>query len=264
MKKVSKTTREVQSVKRALMILDCFDQRRTELSLQMICEELEMNKSTVYGILNTLLKYGYIDKNPKNGRYLLGQALAGKSALVANQPSEKLHRTALKYMKLLTNKYDVTSYLFSYRNSLLTCVEMLLPHNTYYSAVSSILGRKMVYHAAATGKVVLAHLNHLELETYLKKASLIRFTEHTLTEPALVYEDVLRTRRQGYSIEYDEIDQGVGAFAFPIYNMDGSLIGTLSISGTTEQVSEHKESILQDLKDYSRLISTQLCESTAE
>ena len=258
MKAQSETTREIQSVKRAIMILNCFDMHTTELPLQDICESVGLNKSTALGILNTLAKYGYIDKNPKNGRYMLGRELAYKSIMVSNQFSRSLNLAALKYMKLITEKYCVTCYVFAYRDSVLTCLEVLIPNNTSYSAVSTVLGRKMAYHAAASGKVVLAYLDKGPLDKHLNGSTLFAFTEHTIVNPELVRTEASVTRERGYSTEYDEVDEGIGALSVPIFNSHADMVGTLSVSGTTAWIRQIEDEIVRDLKCFSQAISNQL------
>ncbi len=238
------------------MILNCFDMRRPELSLRQICEEVGLNKSTAVGILNTLLKYNYVMKNPQNGLYMLGQALAHKSAMVSNQLGSKLSVAGLKYMRFITEKYGVTSYLFAYENRMLSCVEMLIPSNST-GAVSTVLGRKMAYHAAASGKVVLAHFGEVELERHLRVNPLFPFTPHTMTKPELVYADIRKTRERGYSAEFDEVDEGVSALAVPIHSGE-KLAGTFSVSSTTAWILENEEALVSELKNGAQLIANQL------
>lgn len=255
MKSAEKTPKEIQSVQRAISILNCFDTRNNELSLADISDMLDLNKSTTYGILYTLYKYGYIAKNPKNGRYSLGIEFARKSLLVTNANSNKLEVAAIKYLKRLTAAYSVTSYLFAYQNSHLACLEMLIPGNSPYGSVSTVLGKKMAYHAAASGKVVIAHFTQPQLEQHLSKGPFFAFTEKTHTDPEEILQDIERTRRNGYSLEFEEVDIDIGAVSFPIYDMDAVLVGTISVSAQIDWFEKILDKLLVDLKEYSRLIS---------
>ena len=75
--------RVIQSVQRALDIIECFDQLNRELSLGEISEKLGLNKSTVHGIIKPYINE-YIDQNISNGKYLLSPKLLGKYQLVAD------------------------------------------------------------------------------------------------------------------------------------------------------------------------------------
>lgn len=54
-------TGRVQAIDRAVMILRLFSDERRELKLTDIAEELDLNKSTVHGIISTLKYHGLID-----------------------------------------------------------------------------------------------------------------------------------------------------------------------------------------------------------
>ena len=62
----------VQSLARALHLLDTLANVEREISLTEISELLDWPKSTVHGILSTLRDYRFIDQSAINGRYRLG------------------------------------------------------------------------------------------------------------------------------------------------------------------------------------------------
>lgn len=78
-----KNPRMIQSVQRALDIINCFDSLHVQLSLTEISQKLNLNISTVHGLINTLIAYSYIDKNPSNGKYRLGLEFLLKANLVS-------------------------------------------------------------------------------------------------------------------------------------------------------------------------------------
>lgn len=249
--------KEIQSVARAIRIIESFDSRRPILALGEICGITELNKSTAHGILHTLCKYGYIDRDP-GGRYMLGPALANKGVLAESSQSGALEAASVKYLKQLTLRHRVTGYLFSYINGRLNCLEMLVPSDSSYGAVSSVLGRKMAYHAAASGKVVMAHFTPREMEAYLKKKPLYRFTEKTLTDPADILRDAQKTRENGYAHESGEVDDDISAVAAPVYDGSGALAGTLSASGQTEWIDMRFPGLTADILAFSRSITKNL------
>ena len=52
----------IQSVERALTILDLFSGSDSELGISEIAEKMHLNKSTVYGLVNTLALSGLIEQ----------------------------------------------------------------------------------------------------------------------------------------------------------------------------------------------------------
>ena len=63
MKKYASKSNLIQSIQRAIDILDCFDNNNPELSLAEITKKVNLHKSTVYGIVNTLYFNDYLTKD---------------------------------------------------------------------------------------------------------------------------------------------------------------------------------------------------------
>jgi IclR family KDG regulon transcriptional repressor len=62
----------VQSIDRAIAVLNCFSLKRQELRLTEIADELDLNKSTAHGIITTLKYHGLIDQDEESQKYRLG------------------------------------------------------------------------------------------------------------------------------------------------------------------------------------------------
>ncbi len=62
----------IQSVNRALTILESFTIQRPEIGVSDLARSLDLNKSTVFGLITTLEKRGYLEKNKQNDKYHLG------------------------------------------------------------------------------------------------------------------------------------------------------------------------------------------------
>jgi hypothetical protein len=62
----------IQSVDRALTILEFFSKEKPEAGVSDMARELHLNKSTAFGLLCTLERRGYVEQNPENGKYRLG------------------------------------------------------------------------------------------------------------------------------------------------------------------------------------------------
>ena len=70
------TTKNIQSVERAFSILELFQKTsRSEHSVKEISDFLGLNKSTAFGLINTLTNLGYLYQNPENQKYTLSLKL---------------------------------------------------------------------------------------------------------------------------------------------------------------------------------------------
>lgn len=249
--------RVIQSVQRALDIIDCFNSQMVELSLNELSLMLNLNKSTVHGLINTLVVNNYISQNNQNGKYFLGRKLILKGILASNALQYDLKEIGSKFLRILSEKYKVTSHLFVCRSGNLTFIDMAVPTSAYY-VVSSVIGRNMPLNATASGKIMLAYMDPLELEFWIKNNELISFTEYTITEESTLLDQVSKIHENGYSIEDEEVELGLFSIAYPIRKPDGHLFGTISITGSAQKVRNDLKAILGDLSDIRNNIENRL------
>ncbi|PAB59810.1 IclR family transcriptional regulator [Anaeromicrobium sediminis] len=253
----SSNPRVIQSIQRALDIIDCFTKSDTELSLNEISKGLGLNKSTAHGIINTLHINGYIEQNSESGKYMLGKKFMMKGLLVSDSIAVRLKDIGIQYLKILTEKYSSTTHLFSYKNKVLSFVEKITPSNAYY-IVSSVIGKEMPLHATASGKIVLAHMTESELENYLQGESLTKFTEKTLVDIDRLKEELERIISTEYCIEDEEVESGVFSISAPIYDNHKVFIGTISLTAPVGRVKDMTQEIVMDMKNSSKKITEEL------
>ncbi len=60
----------IQSVERALKILDLFDERERELTITEISKRMNLHKSTVHSLLKTLQEHHYISQGEEKWKIL--------------------------------------------------------------------------------------------------------------------------------------------------------------------------------------------------
>lgn len=243
----------IQSIQRALDIVECFTNKEPELSLHEISDKVKLNKSTIHGILNTMLLNGYIDQNYDNGKYMLGKKFISKSVIV---PSNLLFKNfSEKYVQPLSEKYNATSHLLIYEHKELYTLQLYIPSSAYY-AISSIIGKRIPFHATASGKIILAYMEQGEFDRYLSAHPLRSFTAKTITDAAELTADLAKIRRQGYSLEDEEVELGVFSIACPIFNQFNHIFATVSISASVSQENNLDE-IIADLKAAAKKISAE-------
>lgn len=234
----------IQSIERAIKIIDCFDALKTELSLKEISEMVGLNSSTVHGILNTLYTYSYIDKNAETSKYRLGLKFLFKANLIAENLD--LKEIGHAYIKAITEKYQETTNLCYYRNEEIYCIDTVWSPLSYL-IVSSKVGFGLPIHSTASGKLILANLPEAELKRFLARYTLSKLTDNTITDSAQLLEKLQEIRQLGYSTENEEVELGVYSIAAPVRNHNGQVFGTISISGPVHRIREHESAIKNDL-----------------
>lgn len=245
----------IQSVQRAIDIINCFDDNHTELTLTQISQILNLNKSTVHGILHTLYDNSYIFQN-NEGRYLLGQALLNKSRYSHSTNKTLLTVTAKPYMIQLSNKHKVTSNLFIMVQEKLMLLHQMLPSNSIYN-ISHVSDNDPMY-CTASGKLTLANMTEDTLKSYFKSIDLTPSSPFTITTQEAILKNLEEIRRLGYSYENQELGEGVSAISVPIYNKSGALFGAISACGISSYIVRIHDAIVTDFKFASKRITKEM------
>lgn len=254
MKKDVAKSNLIQSIQRAIDILDCFDDNNPELSLAEITKKVNLHKSTVYGIVNTLYFNDYLTQDSETSKYSLGIRLLIKSSLA----SEKLNikNIAAKYIEKLTHKYDLTTHLNIFESEKVYCLDKLSSDTSYYT-LSSIVGRALPLNATASGKLMLAYLDKEDSMKIIDGLEFTRYTENTITDRETLLENLDKIRKTGYSLEYEEVEYGAVSAGTPIF-FKNEIIGTISVTSSTIKFELIKEDVIKDLITYASEITKKL------
>ena len=238
-----------------MRILDCFTGPRVELGIKEISEAMHLSKSTVYGLVNTLVAHGYLEQNHENKRYKLGIRLFEMGMLV--QRRMDLQREARPYAKELGHKYHATSHIAALFDSSIIYMDKVDCPGAMI--LYSHVGKNAPCHCSGVGKAISAFLPELEQKLLLEKTSLEALTENTLTDLQAIREEWALTARRGYAVDNEEIEIGLRCVAAPIFNYDGRPVAAISVSASTGRLPLDKvEEVAVDVKTAAAQISQRL------
>jgi len=221
------TGSQIQSVARALAILNALAEERGELALHEIAERLGLPKSTVHGLISTLKNFGYIEQSPFTAKYKLGLRLFEVGSVVAL--GWDVRTVAAPYIQKLLDEMRETVHLV-----ILDKCEVLYIDKRETSEslrIASQVGMRLPAHCTGVGKVLLAYLTPEERREIIAAKGLPRYTRNTLTDVASLEAELSRVRDQGYSIDNQEIMDSLKCVAAPIRDQSGNVISAISLSG---------------------------------
>ena len=221
------TDSRIQSVARALAILDTLAEARRELALHEIADRLGLPKSTAHGLISTLKDFGYIEQSAFTAKYKLGLRLFEVGSIVAL--GWDVRTVAAPYIQRLLEEMRETVHLV-----VLDKYEVLYIDKRETSEslrIASQVGMRLPAHCTGVGKVLMAYLTEEERREIIKAKGLPRYTRNTLTDPLALEGELCRIREQGYSIDNEEIMDSLKCVAAPIWDQSGNVISAISLSG---------------------------------
>lgn len=244
----------IQSVQRAIDILNCVGDAGHSISLKEISSKLELNINTARGLAQTLLVNGFLSRDAEHGTYALGYEFLTKSKLVYENQIQRIRDIAHPRMEKITENYGISSWLqISFYRNIYT-VETVEPTNSTYSYAPKS-GANLPLHASASGKLRIAYMPETERQKIVLNVPLDKLTMYTITEREAFIQMINDVYHNGYATEFEEIDEGISSVAVPIFDKQGALDGTLSIAAPSVKVKGIFNKLLKDLKQASIYIS---------
>lgn len=245
----------IQSVERALSILNLFDEYSPELKITEISERMHLNKSTVHSLLKTLHKNGYIDQDTDSGKYRLGMKLFERGNFVVYNLD--IRSVAKKYLLDLSMKTGHTLHLVILEGKEGVYIDKV--EGTSADVVYSRIGRRATLHSSGVGKVLVAFRKEEEISNILEGYVFEKRTANTFTNKQDFLDELEKIREQGYAIDHEENEPGICCVALPIRNHTGEVIAAFSLSMPTPQLnSEQLNRIIPMMKQTADKISRQM------
>jgi len=217
----------VQSVDRALALLDYLAQEDREISLTEIAKAMGWPKTTVHGLISTLRERNYVDQSPVTGRYKLGVRLFELGNTVAR--SWEVRSVARPAMQDLNARINEMVQLATESNGEVLYIEKI--DSTHMMRIVSEIGARLPMHCTGLGKVLLAYKKPSEVDWIISKHGMRTMTSHTITNREALEKELEKIRKLGYAIDDREIMEGLRCVAAPIFNSEGEVKYAVSVSG---------------------------------
>ncbi|ARK22031.1 IclR family transcriptional regulator [Sporosarcina ureae] len=227
----------VQSVVRAIKILEVFDEVNKELSIKEISAKLELNKSTVHALLKTLKEHGYITQNEQTADYSLGWKLYERGNLLLSQLS--LKQVSSRHLYTLNRATNETVHLVKRLDQEAIYIDKINGNNTL--VIYSRIGKKVPLHCSAVGKVLVAYLPKDSLTELLEGYEFIQATENSIQNHTDYMTELAQVKKQGYAVDDEENEYGIICFAMPIYDHKYDVVAAVSVSSPKSNFTKEKE-----------------------
>jgi DNA-binding IclR family transcriptional regulator len=225
------------------------------LTLAELTHGLGLPKTTVYRLLQALVKHNFLRKDDLTKVYRLGPALLILGVDSRNQWDA--HDIALPHLRQLARAANETVALSVLHRDTAFCLETVESGRSTPFWVR--IGREMEFHCTAAGKVILAHQPDEEIDRILRQRPLTTHTSRTITDVSKLKKHLEQVRLQGYALCDGEVEVGVRAIAAAIMQRGNRTIGSVTIIAPAERLDKRSIAlVLPHLRDTVRQISTDL------
>lgn len=214
--------KHIQSVERAMSVLEEISNAGGSAKLAELSEKLQLHKSTIHGLLNTLAAMGYVARHGTS--YALGLRLRELSQPLFDVDTQ-LKTMFAPALEALFEYSQETCYLAvpcGTRQYL--CIDAREGTNSIRLANPSGSRKSLV--TSAIGKIFLAY--DLDLTRSLRRVARI--------SPALDKE-LKNIVEQGYALDLEEAEAGLHCLAMPL-RWQGRVVAALGVAGPSARLTE--------------------------
>jgi len=232
----------VKSAERVAQILRTLSDAPDGLLYSDLQRSLDLPKSSVHALLDTLVTTRMASFDEQNKRYILGPLLWELAMSYSNQL--QLVPLALPHLQTLRDAFGETVQL-----AILESGDVL-----YVAKVASLhpvqlvsnVGSRLPAYATGIGKALLAALPSDEVKNIYPVTELPQFTPHTHRTTEQLARDLDAIRQRGYSIDQGEYSPGVYCLAIPVLDADNKPKAAISISMPVERHDASRDSLVVD------------------
>jgi DNA-binding IclR family transcriptional regulator len=232
MNTTDRPTSSIQVIDRMAHLLDAIA-AEDSASLKVLAAETGLHPSTAFRILAALGVHGFVERTAK-GRYRLGTKLLRWGVRLREEVD--IRGEARPIMERLRDRLGETVNLAVREGDEVVYVERAT--TTRVIRVEQVIGSRAPLHLTAVGKLFLAGGGAEACLEYAERTGLPAYTENSIAEATALWRAAKAAGQQGYALDDQEAELGVGCIAVPVRDATGEMVAGLSISAPIERRRE--------------------------
>jgi len=245
------------SLARMLGVVDLFSENASVWTVDSIAAELGYTRATAYRYVGELCDAGLLTRVGR-GAYALGPRIIELDRQIRRCDPLLTVGEDVMHGLLRPNRGQVVLLCSLFRDKVL-CIHQA-GHDREL-ALSYARGRPMPLFRGATSKAILAYLPERRLtKLFLDHQPEIRRAGLGATRQEF-FASLKPIRREGYSITHADVDPGVVGVGVPVFGVERSVIGSLSVVFPENRFpGRHVDEVISDLKRAAHVFQTELAE----
>ena len=214
----------VQSVARALDILEIIAKSRDGLTLTEIARKIGISKSATYSLLRTLVDKAHVREVAAGPRYQLGVGLLKLADIALTQLS--LGELAKPILTGLSESLGMTTRLAIAEDGQPVFIDRVDGPGTV--RFHTPMGKRELAHASAAGKAVLACLPEAKVRAVCAEYGMAKRTSHTIVTVKALLANLELARSRGFATDDEEDADGVFCVGAAFFDHRGECAGAIS------------------------------------
>jgi IclR family transcriptional regulator, acetate operon repressor len=219
----------VQSFNRSADILDALASGTGPMAAMEISGKVDLPYSTVHRLLSTMSSRGVVSFSEETKRYSLGPKLI----FLGEQAKSAFVLQAQPFLDRLCAVTSETAEMGVLEADHIVYVAQA--YGTRQVRSFNTVGSRVLPHASALGKVLLAPLGPEKVRRLIGRTGLPSYTDHTITDVDALLADLETVTERGWAVDDEEREEGMVSIAVPALTSVG-LLAAFSISGPSARL----------------------------
>jgi IclR family transcriptional regulator, blcABC operon repressor len=214
----------VPAVTRALSLLDRLAQQREPMSLAQLTSELALPKSSVHGLCNTLMSFGYLRRQP-DGAFLIGPRVMSLAEAFVSGTDVAQEFSALWADAGTAPAETVVLSVLSGTDALYVAVR----NSARPLGLAFNVGMRLPAYLSGSGKAMLAFREPDEVRRIFAAGLLTHLTRKGPRDVEALLKELALTRKRGHSVDDETVREGVYSFGAPVFDATGQVVAGVAV-----------------------------------
>lgn len=239
------------SLARGLLVLSAFSEQKQSQSITEISKITGLSRAAVRRCLYTLVQTGYA-RQENTGFMLEPKVLTLGYAYLS---STSIVDAAQPFLDRIRNQLHESSSIGVMEDDQVFYVGR--SEATRVMSMSLRVGSRLPAYCTSMGRVILANMPKDKVESILDKTELKAYTNKTITTKSALLTVLEETKKLGYSIVDQELEEGLRSIAVPVFDQQNNVVAAINVGTHAGRVTmaELKGRFLAEIKDASNELS---------
>jgi DNA-binding IclR family transcriptional regulator len=221
-----------QLLERTFVVLSLFSPEQQDWTVTEMGRACGLPVPTVYRIVSSLHRHGYLSRHEISKRYRLGPAIMrlGRMAAMTVDLRTVTH-PVLRRVSMRTKETALLT-IVSDNGYSAVCLDRVESREPLRLSVQP--GRELPLHAGASQKILLAHLPPADAARVVDEP-LKSLCVRTITDAEGLRVELTTIRRRGWAASYEETNRGVWGLAVGLIDEYGYSVAAIGVAGPCER-----------------------------
>lgn len=225
-----------RTTQRTVEILKMVSKNPEGITLDEICEKMDLPKTSAYDIVTTLGEMGMVNvQRGQKQRYTIG--LTAYRIGINYTNNLDFIGTIEPQLRAFAKEVGKTVFFGTRSGHEIVYICKFEPENPIIT--TSTVGSKNPMYCTSLGKAILAFTDEETLKEVLGQIKFQKKTDRTILSPDALLRELDRVREQGYALDAREVEEHMECVGAPVFGSDGKVLGAISISSLYKPTEDY-------------------------